>query len=109
MTTRDLNGIGQLLDDLSASGANRMDGVQFDTEKQDQYELQALEKAMANAKAKAETLAKAAGKQLKGVLTISQNSANSGPIFIGKGEMVAPAIERRIAPEHERCRPAKLP
>ncbi|NBD28324.1 SIMPL domain-containing protein [Paenibacillus glycinis] len=98
VTTRDLNGIGKLLDDLSASGANRVDGVQFDTEKQDQYELQALDKAMANAKAKAETLAKAAGKQVKGVFTITQNSANSGPIFIGKGEMAAPAADAGSAP-----------
>ncbi|WP_219834932.1 SIMPL domain-containing protein [Paenibacillus sp. R14(2021)] len=89
VTTRDLDGIGKLLDDLSASGANRVDGVQFDTEKQDQYELQALDKAMANAKAKAETLAKAAGKQVKEVINISQNNVNSGPIFIGQNAMAA--------------------
>ncbi|QHT58907.1 SIMPL domain-containing protein [Paenibacillus lycopersici] len=89
VTTRNLDGIGKLLDDLSASGANRVDGVQFDTEKQEQYELQALDKAMANAKAKGEALAKAAGKQVKEVLTITQNSANSGPIFYGKAEMAA--------------------
>ena len=66
-----------------------MDGVQFDTEKQDQYELQALDKAMANAKAKAETLAKAAGKQLKDVITISQNSMNAVPIYIQRNTMMA--------------------
>ncbi|WP_090583456.1 SIMPL domain-containing protein [Paenibacillus sp. OV219] len=87
ITTRNLDGIGQLLDALSASGANRVDGVQFDTEKQDQYELQALEKAMANAKAKADTLAKAAGKQVKEVISISQNNVNSGPIYYGQGGM----------------------
>lgn len=87
ITTRDLDGIGKLLDDLSASGANRVDGVQFDTEKQDQYELQALDKAMANARAKADTLAKASGKQVKDVISISQNSSNSGPIFYGAADM----------------------
>lgn len=80
ITTRDLNGVGKLLDDLSASGANRVDGIRFDTEKQDQYELQTLDKAMANAKAKAQTLAKAAGKELQDVITISQNSVNIIPI-----------------------------
>ncbi|MBO7748213.1 SIMPL domain-containing protein [Paenibacillus sp. MWE-103] len=89
VTTRDLNGIGKLLDDLSAAGANRVDGVRFDTEKQEQYELQALDNAMANAKAKAAALAKAAGKQVTDVVTITQNSASSGPIFINKGEMAA--------------------
>ncbi|MBM7567020.1 SIMPL domain-containing protein [Paenibacillus sacheonensis] len=98
VTSRDLEGIGKLLDDLSTSGANRVDGVQFDTEKKDQYELQALDKAMANAKAKAETLAKAAGKQVKEVLTITQNSANSGPIYYGKGEMAAAADSAAGAP-----------
>ncbi|MFC4812196.1 SIMPL domain-containing protein [Paenibacillus sp. GCM10023250] len=93
VTTRDLNGIGKLLDALSASGANRVDGVRFDTEKQEQYELQALDKAMANAKAKAAALAKAAGKQVTDVITITQNSANSGPIFINQGEMAAAAAD----------------
>lgn len=80
ITTRDLEGIGQLLDDLSAAGANRVDGIQFDTEKGEQYEIQALEKAMVNAKAKAEALAKAAGRQIKGVVNISESNVSSGPI-----------------------------
>jgi len=81
ITSRELSTIGTLLDNLSAAGANRMDGVQFDTEKQDQYELQALEKAMANAKTKAETLAKAAGKQVKEVVNVTQTSSGSVPVF----------------------------
>ncbi|GGD98959.1 SIMPL domain-containing protein [Paenibacillus nasutitermitis] len=81
ITSRELTTIGQLLDQLSTAGANRMEGVQFDTEKQDQYELQALEKAMANAKSKAETLAKAAGKQVKEVVNVTQTSAGSVPIY----------------------------
>ncbi|WP_165822629.1 SIMPL domain-containing protein [Paenibacillus montanisoli] len=89
ITTRNLDGIGKLLDELSASGANRVDGVQFNTEKQEQYEIQALEKAMANAKAKASALAKAAGKQVKEVISISQNGVSGGPIYYGRGEMAA--------------------
>ncbi|BBH23131.1 hypothetical protein Back11_44760 [Paenibacillus baekrokdamisoli] len=88
--TRDLDGIGKLLDALSVSGANRIDGVQFDTEKQDEYELQTLDKAMANAKAKAQALAKAAGKQLKDVITISQNGVSSTPIFNQRNLAAAP-------------------
>ncbi|MFC5651969.1 SIMPL domain-containing protein [Paenibacillus solisilvae] len=88
ITTRDLNGVGKLLDDLSASGVNRVDGVQFDTEKADQYELQTLDKAMANAKAKAQTLAKAAGKELQDVITITQNSINVVPVNNGRNIMM---------------------
>lgn len=80
ITTRDLEGTGQLLDDLSAAGANRVDGIQFDTEKGEQYELQALGKAMENSKAKAEALAKAAGRQVKGIVNISESNVSSGPI-----------------------------
>ncbi|QYR21541.1 SIMPL domain-containing protein [Paenibacillus sp. sptzw28] len=97
ITTRNLDGIGQLLDGLSAAGANRVDGVQFDTEKQDQYELQVLEKAVANAKAKAEALAKAAGKQLNGVVNISQNNVSSTPIF-NRGEYAAADKAAESAP-----------
>ncbi|MBP3967107.1 SIMPL domain-containing protein [Paenibacillus lignilyticus] len=91
ITTRDLDGIGKLLDDLSASGANRVDGIQFNTEKQEQYEIQALEKAMTNAKAKAAALAKAAGKQVKEVISISQNGMSSGPIYYGRDQMAPEA------------------
>ncbi|WP_308637308.1 SIMPL domain-containing protein [Paenibacillus silvisoli] len=91
ITTRNLDAIGKLLDDLSASGANRVDGVQFNTEKQEQYEIQALEKAMANAKAKAAALAKAAGKQVKEVISISQNGTSGGPIYYGRAEMATGA------------------
>ncbi|WP_274654961.1 SIMPL domain-containing protein [Paenibacillus humicola] len=80
ITMRDLAGIGQLLDELSSAGANRVDGVRFDTEKQDQYELQALDDAMNHAKAKADALAKAAGRQVKGVVSITQNGESSPPV-----------------------------
>ncbi|MCQ6562234.1 SIMPL domain-containing protein [Paenibacillus mendelii] len=89
ITSRNLEGIGQLLDSLSAAGANRIEGVTFNTEKQEQYELQALEKAMANAKAKAETLAKAAGRSVKGVAAISQGNVSSTPIFQRNMNMAA--------------------
>jgi len=81
ITYRQLDKIGTLLDALSAAGANRMNGVQFDTEKEDQYELQALEKAMANADGKAAVLAKASKRTLKGVLSVSQASVTAQPVY----------------------------
>jgi len=79
---RQLDGIGKLLDALSAAGANRIDGVEFATEKADQYELEALKKAMANAKAKADTLAVSAGRQVKGVVNIVQGAASTPPVMM---------------------------
>ncbi|KIL37667.1 hypothetical protein SD71_03485 [Cohnella kolymensis] len=82
VTYRKLPEIGKLLDALSAAGANRMDGVQFDTEKKEQYELEALKKAMANASAKADVLATSANRQLKGVVNIVQGSVANNPIIM---------------------------
>jgi len=79
VTYRDLAGLGKLLDAVSKAGANRVNGVQFGTEKADAYELQAIEKAMADAKAKAEVIAKAAGRSVKGVLHVQQGGASSIP------------------------------
>lgn len=78
VTYRDLEGLGKLLDAVSKAGANRMNGVQFGTEKAEAYELQAIEKAMANAKVKADTIAKAAGRSVKGVLHVQQGGVGGG-------------------------------
>ncbi|RUS45643.1 SIMPL domain-containing protein [Cohnella sp. AR92] len=78
---RKLADIGSLLDALTAAGANRMNGVQFGTEKQDQYELEALKKAMANADAKASVLASSAKKQVGEVLNIVQGNAAPIPVI----------------------------
>ncbi|TYP69192.1 SIMPL domain-containing protein [Paenibacillus methanolicus] len=81
ITSRNLDGIGALLDNLSTAGANRVDGVRFDVENQEQYELQAMEKAMAQAKRKADVLAKAGGRAVKQVVNITQGDVASVPIF----------------------------
>ncbi|WP_276356042.1 SIMPL domain-containing protein [Cohnella caldifontis] len=78
---RKLTEIGKLLDALSAAGANRMDGVQFGTEKSDQYERDALKKAMANAEAKANVLAASANRQVKGVINIVQGASAAPPVL----------------------------
>lgn len=81
VTYRNLPEIGKLFDALTASGANRLDGVQFGTEKKEQYELDALKKAMDNAAAKAGVLATSAKRQLKGVTNIVQGNVSSDPIL----------------------------
>lgn len=79
VTYRDLEGLGQLLDAVSKAGANSVNGVQFGTEKADEYELQAIEKAMSNAKQKADTIAKSAGRSVTGVLHVQQGSVSGAP------------------------------
>lgn len=87
VTYRKLAEIGKLLDALSAAGANQMNGVGFSTEKRDQYELEALKNAMANADAKAGVLATSAKRQLGEVINIVQGSAAPIPVVQRMPEM----------------------
>ncbi|MEF2969178.1 SIMPL domain-containing protein [Paenibacillus sp. M1] len=77
VTYRDLTKIGQLLDAASAAGANRIENVRFSTENPDQYQEQVIEKAMANAKLKASAIAKAAGRNLGIVLSVTQSGGDA--------------------------------
>lgn len=86
VTYRKLPEVGKLFDALAAAGANRMDGVRFDTEKKDQYELEALKKAMENASAKANVLATSASRKLQGVINIVQGNVSNIPILYGREE-----------------------
>jgi uncharacterized protein YggE len=98
VTYRKLSEIGKLFDALTASGANRLDGVQFGTEKNDQYELEALKKAMANASAKAGVLATSANRQLKGVINIVQGEVSSNPILYAQNEAKSISMSASGAP-----------
>jgi len=84
VTYRKLPEIGKLFDALTESGANRLDGVQFSTEKREQYELEALKKAMENAAAKAGVLATSANRQLNGVVNIVQGEVSNNPILYAR-------------------------
>ncbi|NDI36562.1 SIMPL domain-containing protein [Chengkuizengella sediminis] len=72
ITYREIDEIGKLVDDLTKAGVNRVDNIQFGTEKSDEYELEAIEKAMANAKEKATTIAKTENKSIKGIVNVVQ-------------------------------------
>lgn len=89
VTYRKLEELGGLLDAVSKAGANRVNGIQFGTEKGDAYELQAIELAMANAKKKADAIAKAAGRSVKGVLHVQQGAASAPPIVYPLAKVTA--------------------
>ncbi|MFD2614008.1 SIMPL domain-containing protein [Paenibacillus gansuensis] len=93
VTYRKLDELGALLDGVSAAGANRVNQIQFSTEKKEAYELQALEKAMVNAEAKAKVLAKSAKRELKGVSSIVQTGNQPVPYFVNNQAMADTASE----------------
>jgi len=73
---RDLGTIGPLLDAASQAGVNQMNGIRFGTEKAEQYEIDVLDEAMANARAKAEAIAKTENRSVRQVLHVSQGQVS---------------------------------
>ncbi|WP_139492843.1 SIMPL domain-containing protein [Brevibacillus dissolubilis] len=75
VTYRDIPKVGQFLDTLSQAGVNRVDSLDFGTEKAAAYQSQALERALADARIKADALAKAAGVKIKGIISMTESGA----------------------------------
>jgi len=81
VTYRKVDAIGALLDAVTKVGVNRIDTIRFGTEKEEEYEIQALEKAVDNASKKANALAVRAGKKVKQVIMIQESGTSSPPIL----------------------------
>lgn len=73
VTVRDLNKIGDAIDDGLAAGATTMDGINFRVDDPAKAEQQARSEALAQAKSKADTLASGAGVHITGVASISES------------------------------------
>ncbi|AMA73001.1 MULTISPECIES: SIMPL domain-containing protein [Aneurinibacillus] len=70
---RNLEKIGQVMDTAVAVGANRIENVWFSSEKIEEHKLAAMDKAMDNARLKAERIAKHAGVKIKDIVQITDN------------------------------------
>lgn len=70
--TDKLDMIGAYIDAAFAAGANSFDSISFTVSDDSEARMQALELAVQDARAKAETIAKASGKQLMGMISISE-------------------------------------
>jgi uncharacterized protein YggE len=73
VTVRDLDKLSDVLDNSVLAGATTVNGVTFDVADRTGAESKAREAAMADAKAKATTLAGAAGVSITGVSSISES------------------------------------
>ncbi|MDQ2965416.1 MAG: SIMPL domain-containing protein [Chloroflexota bacterium] len=93
VTIRDLNKLGDAIDDGLAAGATTLDGVYFRVDDSTGAEKQAREQAVADAKAHAQTLASAAGVSITGVASISEISAPlPQPMYYGGDQLRAAAL-----------------
>ncbi len=81
---RQLNGLGGILDEVVAQGANQVRGVSFSVAEPNPVLDAAREKAMADARRKAELYAKAAGVEVGRVLLIQEETPRlPQPLFRG--------------------------
>ncbi|MGH7791924.1 MAG: SIMPL domain-containing protein, partial [Thermodesulfobacteriota bacterium] len=78
---KNLSQLGKLIDSSTQVGANRIDSISFGTEKKDEYRRQALVGAVGDAKATAETVAKAAGVRIVKIVRISPSYEVPGPVY----------------------------
>ncbi len=77
----DLTKVGDIFTAATEAGANNISGPEWGLADDSVAVGQALDKAFASARAKAETLAKAAGLTLGDVLTIQESSTSTPPVI----------------------------
>jgi len=76
-------GAGALIDAAVHAGANTVEGPSLDLSDRDALYRQALQKAMSDARAKAEALAGAGGFAVGQVSAVTENGGNAQPVFRG--------------------------
>jgi uncharacterized protein len=99
VTVRDIEKVGDAIDDALAAGATTLDGVGFRVADQASAEAQARTAAMTEAAAKAKTLADAAGVSIKGVASISETvAAIPYPIYYAGAAAGAKDVQTPVQP-----------
>jgi uncharacterized protein len=98
VTVRDLNKLGDAIDDGLAAGATTLDGVAFRVDDPAKAQDEARKQAMAQAKAKAQTLASGAGVSIKGVASINETSAALPPPIYYAGDKLGAAVRDAATP-----------
>ncbi len=89
VTTNLLDKLGQIIDAAVDNGANSVDSIRFGLKDEDAAVQQAIQKAMDNARDKADTAAKAAGVRIKGVHTVRVDTQTPPPRYVDYQKGVA--------------------
>ena len=92
VTVRDVAQSGGLLDQVVAAGANRVSGIAFDVSDRKAPTDAAIRQAIADARAKAELMADAAGLRLVRILSLNADGTS------GNGPIMAYAMAAKSAP-----------
>ena len=83
IAVNDLNKVGKVIDAALASGANRVDSLNFGIRDRESFQSEALKLAVRDARRKAEIVAAELGKRIVGIINVSINSA---PIMSARTE-----------------------
>ena len=78
-----MESVGSIIDVCFTAGANTLNGISFSASDTTEAESDAMKKAFADAKAKAEVLAEAAGLKIKGIEEISEGGVYSYENTVG--------------------------
>ena len=91
----DMEIVGKVIDEAFAAGANTLNGISFSASDTDAAESESLKAAVADARAKAEILAEAAGLKITGIEIISDGNVYS--YDNGVGNFSAKRMEEAVA------------
>ncbi len=80
VNVRDLSRLGKVLEDAVKAGANNIAGVSYGIQDRSTLEAAAREKAVADAKARAQALAQLSGVELGGVVSVSEVIGGASPV-----------------------------
>jgi uncharacterized protein YggE len=97
VTVRALDRLPAVVDDAIEAGATTLDGVQFRLSAPEKHERQALAAAVADARARADGLADAAGQRITGVRSITEQ-ARTGPGPMRMARMEVMAADTQVLP-----------
>ena len=97
VTTNLLDKLGQIIDAAVDNGSNNVGGIRFGLKDEDATVQQAIQKAMENARAKADTAARAAGVRIKGVHTVKVETQTPPPRYVGYEKSIGQAAGARDA------------
>lgn len=96
--TRNLDKLGNLIDETTGIGANRINGPRFDITDREKYKKKALRAAIGDAKTTAEVVADAAGVELVRIIQITPSYSYPVPVYRGMMESKVMAADKAATP-----------
>lgn len=90
--------VGDVIDAATAAGANSVDGLNWGLQNRDAAQDLALERAVQNARRRADAICKAAGLSISGIYSIRSGGAGPAPVFAGGTLAAAPMARTPVSP-----------